>query len=1216
MSKNRSRILWAVDADTFASIVLINRHWYSLAQNLELYAHHLSRCPAYALTNTVITGPFRTNDFKRIKARFAVEVRRNLFEAYLRPHETLINIISLHADSSTAFPGGEAFRFSFSPNGQTVLALSSSRIFVIDLTTDIIAVRRELKTVRRPIAASITDDGSLLAVLSTKHQANIYGLTPNGVEHIQVLVLNNPPRTIALTHEGTVLAAAYEGGVEVFSLAANALSTDRRAVRCEAVDALTFSGDGSMLVGSSHGPEDPCAVVISAPFYTENDPNLSDRDIHSRMWTTQILFPNNSSTCSHVTLLPGHSEGDGNWLFAFDHMLQSFRAARTDDTRTGVTYFLSPTPSRRFSIPIPSIGPTAASAGDLVVAGFCGSGLWVYGIPERVDTAPDMGAVIERHERHCHGRVPLTSVTGNRDPLLAYSPSVSGTSDPVDDDSLAGKVDWRQSIFVKGRHLKSISGISAAQWVEKLDGLQAGFPGKRLAVVAPGGVSSFAEELGDEPIPVDGGRIMLLDFDYTPREGGSRAVTIEVGDKEPELLPEQRDNLDVEVALERSRTIRATGGRGTRRLSLGRSATAIGAHRAEYETDIDERVARNGLSQPPSPAGDPSPPGHGSCSRPGDQLQSATTATALTRAIFPPRPPLASAQGVESGQGIYTSVNGISQIPHESDADNWEPPPPPYKRSPTTSDPDPRATLPRHATAPAERITEVVLPPHRANTTLDGMTTSEHAPSTRVISQYAGLARPTRSRGMNETSLDDLAETSYHRQFSDRTQYLYRLDSNSSFNRIFSDESSSHSSPLGCRPVSYDGRVRSGSYFSLHPTISRPLSNVPGDDPDLCAASPEPSLPLERRPSSSPISPNDGSIAQYMALAVPPPPEMLVDTSHKPSAASSGITATGSDPQTRLNRPVPPTSSQVTEHATPIYTLPLQVGRTPPPNLLPTKRAEEPYAITPLMPTREQVENLAGQVSGGEERMIPSGEYYPLPGAPGSSMAVSASTQAQLPGNVVAPPSPPRAVWGAAGLPRRVPFTKARSSVVGLLRTGSVKRNDVVPGGGLDSPTPRQGLSHAHLHAQSFTLGSGEGNRSSPDLLASTRSQVPPEQQMQWRPQFGRLDTIESVTSSAQCGLSRAQSVAYPASPLHPRQRLAPAPSPMQFDERIQVGTQIYAHSPPQRGGAADISKTAFKKAKRERRRAEKAEKAATRNKAAVAASSGNREGGGKCVVM
>ena len=171
----RSRILSAVDANAFASLVVLNRVWYEQAQKVELYAHHLSRCPSYALCNSIVTGPFRKNDLLRLKTKFAAEVRRNLYEAYIRPRRTLVNLISVNTSSSAAFPGGEVFRFAFSPNGQTILALSSSRIYVLDPLSDVITVRRELKTLRRPVSASITDDGSLLAVLSSKHQANIYG---------------------------------------------------------------------------------------------------------------------------------------------------------------------------------------------------------------------------------------------------------------------------------------------------------------------------------------------------------------------------------------------------------------------------------------------------------------------------------------------------------------------------------------------------------------------------------------------------------------------------------------------------------------------------------------------------------------------------------------------------------------------------------------------------------------------------------------------------------------------------------------------------------------------------------------------------------------------------------------------------------------------------------------------------------------------------------
>ena len=1076
------RILWAVDADVFASLVLLNRQWNSVSDKLELYAHHLSRCPSYALTNNVITGPYRRNDLKRLKAKFAIEVRRNLFDAYLRPRETLVSLICTSANSSAAFPGGEAFRFTFSPNGQTLLALSSSRIFVLDLTSDPIAVKKELKTFRRPLSAAITDDGSLLAVLSTKHQANIYELTASGVNHVQILVLDNPPRNIALAHEGTVLAAAYEGGVEVFSLAANALSTDRRAVRCEAVDSLTFSGDGSMLVGSSHSPDDPNAVIITAPFYTENDPNLSNRELHSRMWTTQILFPNNSSTCSHAALLPSHGEGDGNWLFAFDHTLRSYRAVRTDDTRTGIAYFLSPQVSRRFSMPSPSIAPTASATGDLVVAGFFGTGLWLYGIPERVDTAPDMGSVIERHEQRNQGRLALTSATGNMEPLMAYSPSVSGTTDSIEDDSLAGKVDWRQSIFVKCRHLSCIDGLTAAQWVEKPESLAAGFPGKRLAVVAPGGVSGFGEDMGEEPMPVDGGRILLMDFDYSPQGGGTREMAIEVGQREPELLPEQRGNLEVEVALERRRTVRQTRGRGKSRLNLARSATAIGSppFGVGWNSHIDDGFRRNSMSQPSSPIdrmdlghGTASPPNQSqSRSRSRERLQRAATAAGISRARYPPRPPLNSSSGVASGHVVYRRQDGRREIPHESDADNWEPPPPPYSRSSQEQYEDYlRATqLPRHATEPIRRTSEphVFLP--RASTTLDGMMLSESPPSRRMVGQYGGLSWFARPRGLSESSLDTLAEVNHHQHIPDRNGAPIRADSGESGVSEMSTEMTPYSVPR--RPVSFHSRALSDPPLSLRATITSPMS------PNILERSAE---EIQAHQFSSPL----------------PPPNLVQPDAPRREEINNNVSLTGSNLQNRLNHPVPPPPSHINQQiASPYIPSTLHIGQPAPPTLLPPNRNSEPFTLRP--PTADQVANLHRRMSQ---------EIHRRP------VSVSASTvfgSGPAPRDFGVPPSPPRAAWGAAGIPGSVSFNKARNSTQGLSRNNSRGSQRSFP----------LSMSAPNLHLQ--------------------------------RPRYGRLDTIESIASFGGAGenaRSRVQSVV---------QGMGFVNEPMHDDGRIVTDPKLY----------------------------------------------------------
>lgn len=1089
------RILWLVDAESFASISLLNTSWYRESQKVELYAHHLSRCPSFALSNNLITGPFRKYDLLRLKSKFATEVRRNLFEAYLRPRETLINLISMSANSSAAFPGGEAFRFLFSPGGQTLLALSSSRIFVIDLTADPPVVSRELKTLRRPLSASITDDGSVLAILSTKHQANVYALTASGVKHVQVLVLDNPPRTIALAHEGTVLAAAYDGGVEVFSLASNALSTDRRAVRCEGVDSLVFSGDGSMLIGSSCGADDPNTVVISAPFYTENDPDLTERELHSRMWTTQILFPNNSSTCSHAALLPNHAEGDGTWLFAFDHTLSSYRAVRTDDTRTGVAYFLSPPISRRFSMPSPSVVPTASECGDLVVAGFMGTGLWLYGVPGNVNQAPDMGSVVERQEARVRGGMRLTSATGHQEPLMAYSPSISNSTDSygsIEDDSLAGKVDWRQSLFVKCRHLKSVDGLSAANWVDRTEGRAYGYPGKRLVEVAPGGVNSFAEELGDEPMPVDGGRLMVLDFDYAPNAPANRVITIEVGEKEPEVLREHHGDHEVEVALERRRTVRATGNRGGRRLSLGRSATAVVSPPASSISGrLEDAYHRNSVSQPSTPADDSRllPFSQGQAPSP-QSLHRATTAVGLYTARYPPRAPLGSPPGASQGQIIYPRDG--RQIPHESDADNWEPPPPPYVHTPPGSHPASRSPVSRATiVSPSEQqgIHHVPLPSQtydqrrsetdpnllgrmhnesaaaaRASTTLDGVMMTDTAPSRNAMSQYGALARGPHTRGPNDTNLDTVEEV--------------HSPSRAEFNGI------SHSTGQSAGP----GSSNEPSYFNQQRLVSREsrLQSPPDHRPSLSAT------------ITHPISPPTPEHPPGDAMQVPSP----VLPSSASSSSPKTITLSGSNLQNRLNHPVPPTPSSLQQEMDQPYIPPaLQSGHAlPPPALQPQPKDAGPFVLAG--PTANQMANLHRRMSqegmhGQAQRRRP---LSVATSQPPNGYRLPLQTDGQ--DFVRGPPFPPRAALGAAGVPGSPSFNKNQQQIWSPATNGNHAQS---AGPAVERGGSRRGASYQYdprHHQRAHTvLGMYQTphSNSTPNLLQ--------------RPNYGRLDTIESIAS-------------------------------------------------------------------------------------------------------
>lgn len=731
-------------------------------------------------------------------------------------------------------------------------------------------------------------------MLSSRHQANIYNIGPDGVKHVQVLVMDNPPRTIALAPEGTVLAAAYEGGVEVFSLAPSALSTDRRAVRSEGVDILGFSGDGSMLVGSTQSLEEPSSVVITAPFYTEND--LPPKEVHSRMWTTQILFPQISSICSHAELLQGHTEGDASWLFAYDHTLMSYRAVRTDDTRTGVAYFLNPASTRRFSMPAPSTAPTATVCGTLVVAAFSGSGLWIYGVPEKLDVSPDMGSVVESHEKRLHGRgVSLTSATGHMEPLMAYSPSISGSSEDFEDDSIAAKVDWRESLFVKCQQIRSIDGCTAVKWVEKSEDRPCAFNGKRLVVVAPGGVNQFVEELGDETMPVDGSRVSILDFDYAPSMAADREITIEVGEDEPELLTEQIGDMDIEVAMERRRTVRQRGGRG---MPLGRSITTVSPSQALWNQ------RRQSSSQPTSPldvdaqiekaqaeaARSPRTPSSAS-------LQRSATAAGFTTARYPPRPPLA-APGDDSGHIVYHRAPGQVYPP----GDGWESPPPPYTNNSHHAPQNPRSgnmlgsplMHPRQASGPPTSPMPLLGIPENLNAQIRGqgqpLPTSFHANHVPPIPQIHAQ-RPSQISPFAAQNVSPITPMSG--------------------NGVNGLPQPGHYGSVPPRSVSGPSIVSSGSNIPL-PTIN-PAFGIP-------------TLPVSRDSSSRPVS-HDGRPSPFQtpvsqrhpgdhAHPSPPPLDRPIQAPLEGSAqqqqvqnrlSNSSITLTGANLQARLNHPVPPT---------------------------------------------------------------------------------------------------------------------------------------------------------------------------------------------------------------------------------------------------------------------------------------------------------------------
>ncbi|KAK2628136.1 hypothetical protein QTJ16_002782 [Diplocarpon rosae] len=700
-------ILQLASPNSFASLIVLNRKWRTVSQQVHLYAHHLSRCPSYAAAHRGVPILEDEESLPHLRRLFARETKRNLFDAYLRPRETIINLVSTSI-SPTSAPGGEAFHFSLSPRGQYILAYNSSRIHVIDVTGADILIKRELKILRRPVSATITDDGLLLAVLSTDLQVDLYDLSGKCPEYTRAVALDHTPRTIALSPAGSVLAAAYDSGVEVWSLDPSFASTERRSVKCYAADSLSFSRDGTQLLGTTLQSRYPSTVILTAP-YRDPSGSLPDDSISS-LWTTSILFPNGSRDCSHAVLLPNSSDEEVSWAFTYDRVFETFRTVRIDDLRNGTTYFTGPITDFSYaSRLLPSTLPAASESGHLVASGFQGA-IWLYGIPEDLAALPNVKDN------------PIGSPeTGVSTPSTCFgrrnsAPSLRSINKHR--DSLSRSPQWQllgdkfRNTFVQGRKVGSLDRVSALAWVNR----QSAKPfGERLVAVAPG-VQAQANTEDDGIDAVDGGRISLLDFNYNTSDGVKTHITIEVGMNEPEILEEEHRALDVEVAILRRRTV------AQRQENSGFVSRAAAApHSSHLEPpkhttrdlgDSSEPRSRNSLARNPSLQTTLIEPSETASSldddqeafetpyshtnpRSGTTLRRAATAAAVNRRFRPTVP-----EHFE-----YRRADGRDEHPHESDADNWVPPPPPYSRHSLPPLPEhiQRSLLAEAASATSER---------------------------------------------------------------------------------------------------------------------------------------------------------------------------------------------------------------------------------------------------------------------------------------------------------------------------------------------------------------------------------------------------------------------------------------------------------------------------------------------------------------------------------
>ena len=916
---------------------------------------------------------------------------------------------------------------------------------------------------RRPISAAILDDGSILAVLSSDHRVNIYNIKTPEVKHLRVISLDEPPHALALAPKGEVLAAAFDGGIELHSLAPSALASEHRAIKCDRVDALRFSGDGTVLMGTTKNSKNPNTVILSAPYYTEDHHHLPASEQISQLWTSQILFPNSSRDCSNAALLPNRSDGDTNWTFTYDKVFESFRAVRTDDLRNGTTYFTGPRPPKRDGSRnprkklTPCTLPTPSAHGELVAAGFLGQEVWLYGVPEGLDTT----AVTQTDDPNAQS---ASSSSGHGTPSGATrSPSTSLTRGEAAELTRLPKwqvlVDKYRNVFVKGRRVAEISGVSGVCWVSrKLEKPGPSSLGERLIIFAPGGIPGDPELQQDGFASVDGGRLVILDFDRTSRDGMIEEIAFEVGNAVPELLEEKDIDMESEVALARQRTVRNLPDRRTtvvdvlasapempplpptaNAIANASAAAAAAAGRssvAPVPVSLPEVAdsSAEGLSLEEASQVFDGPYSH-TQPRSRTSLYRSATAVAANRERNPPR--IVSEARVE-----YRRPNGRGELPHESDADNWVPPPPPYTAEPDRPLPEHlRATLlprPPDCSSLSNRVRMTREQPRRA-TTMHGSPASSVA-SRRISSLPERPAMPIRQRSSEATSPGHQT----HRSVSDTvSQGSNTISPLSNFDFSFGDEPSEPS-------------VRSPESVSSSSSIRRPMSAFIGRMSGSL-----------RRPKTA------HSISRVPPFTVSPIPERIIaqSVSLPPSPtrserSGSPLTLTGANLQQRLEYPLPPAPSNssveslhrrgVSHDSSPLATTSVS---TTVQHL--TDRTDSPADTVAATggPTAQQLANLNNR----SRQAPPPGAHRPLP--PG----------------IVAPggypiPAPPRGALGAAGSPTSVA-----------------------------NQAPARSLSGRSLSQTASTTFS----RSSPALL---------------RPRLRRLETIESVSSFITYSRTRSRS--------------------------------------------------------------------------------------------
>ena len=473
-----------------------------------------------------------------------------------RPRIHIIKIISNTATASAGLPGGEPFGFSISPGGRRIACYNSARLFILQAAALPVNISQEYSLKRRPLAVEVVDEGWIVAILTDEHTINVYDLSHHRVRRLKTFKPDYPTTTIALSPTGALLAAAYENAVEVFSLDPNALSTDRRAARSARMDRLQFSDDGSTLIGTTTRLNAASTVFMSVPLFPAATNGIPTHEELKEAWCTNILEPVNILDSSHASFFREKGKVNNEKLFAWNGVEDTFGLLSTQDLEYNNVDFpvmISPPLSTcgGLGAAIHSV-PTLDERGDTVAMVVNDRTIRLYSVPHSDDDAIKIEAHSVDHELDGDFGCPFSDIRWVHSSTNLPAPK----GDPT-----------------------QVSG--------------------RLVIVSPGGVvdPTIADEIVDD---VEGGRIIMFDFDPQYAGQPGQTFTFTLGKAPPQTLDEQEMDVAQEVALVRRRTVTANQKVTQRATTLGRAASTVNRSRLDspQEGTWDQS---NGESLPQSP---------------------------------------------------------------------------------------------------------------------------------------------------------------------------------------------------------------------------------------------------------------------------------------------------------------------------------------------------------------------------------------------------------------------------------------------------------------------------------------------------------------------------------------------------------------------------------------------------------------------------------------